>query len=383
MKTKHILFLTSWYPNRNSPFAGDFIQRHARAASALNKITVLHASRNDTQEKHYEITQNQDIINEIIIYYKGSFFQPFNYFKRLIALYKGLKLVENYDLVHLNVTYPAGIFALFLKFFKNKKYVITEHWTGFEKSKFKNINPVERFLIKMILKYSEILMPVSTDLANNIRQNAGSVKEINIVPNIVDTVNFQPGATHEAGSNEKIRFLHLSSLNERQKNITGMLNVAKRLAAENYPFEFHIGGNGDLKAVKEFITNNRLQASLFPVSPLPYEKVGELMNKCDCFVLFSNYETQSCVRLESFSCGLPFIGTNIGGVNEFFPDDFGILVEKGNEDELFDAMRSVIEGKKFAAKEEMHQYAADNFSVESISKKFNDIYEKVLADEKN
>lgn len=382
MKPKHILFLASWYPNRKSPFAGDFIQRHALAVSSQNKVTVLHATRNDAQQKSYEISENQKIIKEITVYYKGSFFRPFNYFKRLIALYKGLKLVESYDLVHLNVTYPAGVFALFLKFFKKKKYVITEHWTGFRDDKFRKINPVERSLIQLILSHCEVLMPVSTDLANNIRQNTGFKKEIKIIPNIVDTLNFRP-RTEPKPTHTKTRFLHLSSLNEQQKNITGMLNVAKRLAEENHSFEFYIGGNGDLKLIQDFITNNELQEFLFPVSSLPYEKVGELMNQSDCFVLFSNYETQSCVRLESFSCGLPFIGTNIGGVNEFFPDDFGILVEKGNEEELFDAMRKVIEGKKFAEKEEMHQYAVNEFSVASISKKFNVIYEKVLAAEKD
>lgn len=375
MKTKHILFLTSWYPTRNSPFAGDFVQRHARAASALNQITVLHASRNDAQAAHYEILQNQDIIKEITVYYKGSFFKPFNYFKRLIALYKGLKLVGNYDLIHLNVTYPAGVFALLLKFFKNKKYVITEHWTGFEKNKFKKINLIEQFLIKLILKNSEIILPVSNDLGKSMLEVAYG-KKMEVIPNVVNTEIFTPAKTTNSSPVKK--FLHLSSLKDDQKNISGMLNVAKRLANDGYSFEFHIGGNGDLTIVNRFIEKNQLHGIVIPVSSLPYEKVGNMMNQFDCFVLFSNYETQSCVRLESFSCGLPFIGTNIGGVNEFFPENFGILVEKGNEDELLDAMKSVIETKKFAKKEEMHQYAVDNFSVESISKKFNDIYEKVL-----
>ena len=44
MQRKKILWLASWYPNRNDPFDGDFIQRHARAAAIDHDIHVIHVS---------------------------------------------------------------------------------------------------------------------------------------------------------------------------------------------------------------------------------------------------------------------------------------------------------------------------------------------------
>src|SRR5690606_36270759 len=189
MKRKHILFLASWYPSKNFPFSGDFDQRHAKTVSKLNDVTVLHAERNDNQKRNYEVEINEDSIKEIIVYYKGSFFQPFNFFKRLIALNEGYKQVPEIDLVHLNVTYPSGIFALFLKKFKHKKYVITEHWTGFRKEQFKKINFVERLLIKLILKNSEIILPVSKDLGKSMLQ-VYPKKKMKVIPNVVNTEIF-------------------------------------------------------------------------------------------------------------------------------------------------------------------------------------------------
>lgn len=382
MDSKHILFLASWYPSRIYPFNGDFIQRHALAAAQLNKVSVLHAIKDDNQNEPYRIEVKEDIIKEVIVYYKNSSIKPLNYLRRMIALNKGLKDIGNYDLIHLNVTYPMGVFALLMKLLKNKRYIVTEHWTGFQKERFEMMNPLKRLTIKQILKNSEMVLPVSKDLGENIF-NVYPVRNIQIVPNVVDVNLFKPDNLQSKNTERKIKFLHLSSLKDDQKNINGMLNVAKHLADENFSFEFHIGGTKDLSMIYQFIEENKLQKIIFPVNPMPYNEVGKFMKNFDAFILFSNYETQSCVRLESFSVGLPFIATNIGGVNEFFPNEFGILVEKGNETELFNAMVSVIENKEFANKEKMHQYVVDNFSMASISNKLNEIYQKVIEYEKN
>lgn len=376
---KSILFLSSWYPSKNHPFAGDFVQRHAKAVSTLNDVTVLHAARNDNQNLNYEVEIKENEIKEIIVYYKGSFFKPFNFFKRLIALQKGFKQVPEIDLVHLNVTYPAGIFALILKFFKNKKYIITEHWTGFRKDQFEKINFIEQFLIKLILKDAEMFLPVSSDLGENMLR-VYPKKKIEIIPNVVETEIFK--LDENPISNSIKKFLHLSSLKDEHKNITGMLNVAKRLLDGGFRFEFHLGGTGSSELIDRFNLENNTGNSIFYFPFISYEKVPEKMWEFDCFVLFSNFETQSCVRLESFSTGLPFISSNIGGINEFFPENFGILVEKGNEDELFKAMVQVINGKTFADKNTMHQYAVEHFSYASISQKFQDIYDSIVNDEK-
>lgn len=380
MKDRHILFLASWYPSRESPFDGDFIQRHAFAASLVNRVTVLYTIKDDSLKTDYEIVENTGAIREIIVYFRGSFFRPLNLLKKFWGYRKGLKKIDSFDFVYLNVCYPAGIFALYLKYFFHKKFVLIEHWTDLTPERF-ILNPFyKRFLISRILKNAEIFMPVSSDLGNTLLRFSPG-KEVKPLPNVVDTKRFRPEICER--DRGKVRFLHLSSLNNDQKNITGMLNVVKRLAKENYLFEFHIGGNGDLLPIKQLIENNNLQKEIFTFPAIPYEKVAEMMCKFDVFVLFSNYENQPCVKAEAFSCGLPVIASNVGGMKESFPPDFGILVEKGNEEELFIAMKLVIEGRKFASKETMHQYAEENFSHVVISRQFKEVYEKVLNKKRN
>src|SRR5690606_38643911 len=183
-------------------------------------------------------------------------------------------------------------------------------------------------------------------------------------------------------SNGKIKFLHLSSLKNDHKNIQGMLNIVKKLVEDKLDFEFHIGGTGDAHSIEEFSSNHHLEKTIFTFSALQYNQVAQKLNQFDAFILFSNYENQPCVQSESFACGLPFIATNVGGIAEFFPENFGIILEKGDEEGLFNAMKEVITGKEFAEKYEMHQYAVNNFSSQVLAQRFDKVYNQVLLSQK-
>lgn len=375
MKSKHILFLSSWYPSRLSPYAGDFVQRHAIAASKINQISVLHAKKDSSLKDRFKIEENAtDNVKEVIVYYRNSRIKPINYLYRLVALNKGYQKIKHIDLIHLNVTYPAGLFALYLKLTQRIPYVITEHWTGFREEYFQKINFIERFIIVKILKNASKILPVSQDLANSMKKHAEKVP-FEVIPNVVFTEYFYP---YKKEPNSIIKFLHLSSLKLEHKNIPGILNVVKRLAEENLKFEFHLGGTGNPQFIEDFKLENQLSDIIFTFGELGYKEVPPKMNQFNCFVLFSNYENQPCVQTESFACGLPFIGTDVGGIKEYFPKNFGYLIEKGNETELYDAMKAVILGKDFESKDKMHEYAKENFSPEVIAKRFDQVYTKIL-----
>jgi len=72
------------------------------------------------------------------------------------------------------------------------------------------------------------------------------------------------------------------------------------------------------------------------------------------------------------------IGTDVGGIKEFLLQDCGILIAKADEDALYEAMKSVINGRKFADPADMHRFAVENFSAESLSSRFKNIYLSVL-----
>ncbi|MCO5276550.1 MAG: glycosyltransferase [Saprospiraceae bacterium] len=375
MPQKHILFLASWYPSKVLPYSGDFIQRHARAAALNNKVTVLHAIKDEDLVEKFKISFTEGSPTEVIVYFRSCRIKLFNFFRRLIAYNKGYQLIRDIDLVHLNTCFPAGIYALFLHYFKKKDYILSEHWTSLHPLKFRQLSLFSRLLIPLILTKSKLWLPVSQNLGNSMAK-ISNPKPIEVIPNVVDTNLFSPKSLIK--NNSKVKFLHLSMLHEKHKNISGMLHVVKRLAKEGYSFEFHIGGNGSLLPINQFISENHLNNFIIPFGELSHEQVPQKMNECDCFIMFSNYENQPCVQGEAFATGLPLISTNVGGIAEFLPTDFGILIDKGDENALYNAMVEVINGKHFASKEEMYLYSKKHFSTEHIAYQLDNIYNSIV-----
>lgn len=375
---KHILFLASWYPQRNSLDNGDFIQRHAQAVATLHDVTVVHAIKDPRLKKaKFEIEQRSiQGVKEIIVYVKPSLFRPFNFFYLLQGFLVGIQQVKSFDLIHLNVVFPAGIIALYLKSKFKVPLVLTEHWSGLQKNNYKKLALYKRFFIRRILENVDYLLPVSLYLEENIKRIHSDVRS-KIIPNVIDLNNFER-RVEEVKKNETIHFLHLSNLKDDVKNISGILNASKQLANKGYPFKLSIGGNGDLTFIQEFVTKNHLVDYISVFGRLEHHMVAEKMKSADCFILFSRFENQPCVQIESFASGLPVISSDVGGIKNFFPSDFGILIESENEDQLCEAMIEVIEGRDFASVEKMYEYVKFNFSKEEISQQYHQIYQDLI-----
>ncbi|QHC84086.1 hypothetical protein AS589_04435 [Empedobacter brevis] len=373
---KHILALASWYPSRVFLDNGDFIQRHLRAISTLNDVTLVHAIKDEKLKSDFEVVDsiNQNV-REIIVYFKPSFFRPFNLINQFRAFLKGTSFVKKVDLIHLNVVYPAGLIAVYLKYRFRKPIVYTEHWTIFSPERLTELSLYQKILIKNILSKVDYLCAVSKDLDDKISR-VFSIKPSKIIPNVINLDNFS--INEESEKDQKI-FLHLSHLGDEHKNITGMLNVAKRLVEEGFDFQFQIGGNGDLSMIDEFIKENNLSNVIQSFGRLEYDEVNQKMKNATCFVLFSNYENQPCVQIEAFSSGIPVIASNVGGISEFFPEGFGVLIEKQNENQLYEAMKNFIENKiELKSRAELHQFAEDHFSTQKIAQQFDNVYNSVL-----
>ena len=114
------------------------------------------------------------------------------------------------------------------------------------------------------------------------------------------------------------------------------------------------------------------------IDQIPHDQVATYLQKSDAFILFSNYENLPCVILEAFACGTKVISTNVGGVKEFFPDNFGTLITSKDEVALLNSILEIQKNKNPIGKTEMHQYAKRNFGIEKISDEFSKLYYRSL-----
>mgnify|MGYP000574941533 CR=1 FL=1 len=276
MKKLNILFLASWYPNKVLPKNGNFIQKHAEAVAMQCNVFALHIIARKQQEKFIVETTHNNNVSETIVYYQKInsktpiLHQILKLLRRRKAHNLGfqtiLKKAKKIDFVHLNVCFPAGIFALHLKKKYKIPYIISENFTVLLDSNATNFSPTEQYFVNKINRKADMLCPVSNDLKKALQKIAPHQK-FTIVPNVVNTQIFKPSA--QATKNEKVRILHLSSLKDEHKNITGIIRVIEKLSKKRTDFLITIAGDGELEKYQQQIEQLNIPKGIVTSTPGP------------------------------------------------------------------------------------------------------------------
>ena len=368
---KNVLFLSSWYPSRVHATLGNFVRYHALAASKYNSINVLYIVADDNV-KDYEIKYFQDQeLKTTIVYFKRGFFKYLNYF---IAFSKGLHFLKKnntlkFDIVHMNIMHPGIWQALYLKWRYKIPYIVSENWHGFQDLAKYNLSFLEINLIKLGFRFSSVISPVSHQL-KNCMINANYEAKYKVIPNVVDTDKFH--IEEKDACNKNFTFLHVSSLDDSIKNVSGIIDAFEKIKHQN--IELKIVGDGPTDWIIKKISNLKTNNIVAVESEKTHDQIAKEMQKADVFVLFSNIENLPLVLIESISSGTPFIATKVGGIPELFNNEMGRLVDTGSVDQLLNEMNFMIENPNFFTSSSIRSYAIKNYSNEEVGKKFNDLY---------
>ena len=300
--------------------------------------------------------------------------------KYITAHRKILRLIkEKYGrpyIVHIQIAWSAGLIGLWLKFFFGWKYVLSEHWSGYSRDMAENVflyPSIKKSLVKLILRNASVCMPVSDDLGR-LMQAFESKTRYKPVSNVVDTRYFFPNPEMKFS---KFRFIHASMMGP-EKNVPAIIRAIYSLSKKRNDFELYLVGpeNEDLiNYCKELAIYNIV---VFFTGLKDYAGVSLEMQKSQALISFSIYETQSCVILESLCCGIPVIAAAVGGITELITTENGILVDKGDEDQLLKATDKMI--NEFARFERLKiaEAARERFSYETIGKEFIKLYDQVI-----
>jgi len=385
-KKLSVLILSSWYPARTNPTLGNFNEKFAEAAALFNKVTALHiaADENMSIATEYVQTENNGVDTRIVYFRKkhkefwtDKVAKSYRFLKYYFTVYKQYKKQNGKpDIVHLNILYPVGIIALLFKKIYGLPYVISENWTGYLPSNYIRQNFLVRITSRIIAKNAYALLPVSLDLKKAMLSH-GFNNTYYIVPNVTDTKHFN--LSESAKVDEKKIMLHVSSLKDEHKNITGILNVVKQLSIFRQDFELHIVGDGDAAPHKKYAEElNLLNKFVFFYEAMTPLQIAQIMKQSDFFVLFSNYENLPCVIVEALASGLPVVSSTAGGIPEHITEDKGILVEPKDEKAFFNACVKMLDNYSAYNKINLHRYAVDKFSYISVGQQLTDIYNVIL-----
>lgn len=381
---KHILYLPSWFPTRKDPYPGDFIKRHAEAASLYNRITIFFTAVDD-KIKEPEIAEEK--INEnlfiYIFYYpskKGVFSPVINGIKRFTALKKMYQTVfgnGSPDLVHVHVAYPAGLFALYLYKRKGLAYIISEH-DGIYMPGYDNYHVPRQFekrMVPVVYKNAKRVHAVSKSLADSLIKLKLVTDPPIVIPNVVNTDVF----THRKKERTPgFNFIHISSL-INQKNPEGMFTGLSLVKQERADFVVKVIGpvrERFRKLAKEL----SLEKEIVFMGEIPYAEVANQINNSDAMIHFTRYETFGCVIAESLCCGVPVIVSDLDVTRELITHKVnGLLVKENDARDLADKVIYFMTNHFHINEQQVAEQNQQKFNYRSVGKMFDDVYQSVIS----
>lgn len=376
----YILHLPSWFPEAQKPYTGNFIEKHIEAIAAqVSSITLRVVKTDDLKQRFTDQLVSPD--NRVITFYvlqkKGFLNKVYHKLFILFLYQKGIRYMEEKygipALIHLHVSLPLGNLALRLKKRWTIPLLLTEHWSVYHPENWGALPLKRQREVLHILKNVDALTSVSTHLLQAIKK-IYPIKNGFVVSNVVKTDLFKP-VEHQ---NQTIRILHVSTLDPKAKNVTGILEVITKLKEIRADFVLDVISEFESQEAIQYVRDYQLEKWVRLLGSMSEDQVAREMGKSDFFLLFSNYENQPCVILESFSCGIPVIATSVGGIPDIVNTERGILVEKKDQQALLQAILQMFDTYSTYDKINIRDYAVNNFSPSQIGKAFHHIYKMLL-----
>jgi L-malate glycosyltransferase len=375
-----VLFLAGWFPSSCDPLAGIFIKKHAKSVSKYCEIVVLavFAIEGPSVSKFRIEVLEEGGIPVVRVFFRKSIVVPgisllINTWRYLFGCWVGYrKLSRIYGkpvLSHVNVAIPIGIFALALKWFQRIPYVITEHhsiYTDYD-GRYSISSGFTRWVTRLVFRNADGASAVSRFLLQALRNHdlVGSASVS--IPNVVDVPKALEKKNLDIG---RLKLISVSLLNDRDKNITGMLRAFCSVCEKHPGVELHIVGSGqDFEKIEDLARKlGLLGKCVFLKGYIRNSEIHKEYLDASFFVLNSNYETFSVATAEAIAYGVPVVVTKCGGPEEFVTPEIGILVERQNEESLAQGMTYMIEHFRSFDPMMLRRYAKERFGEENVGR---------------
>ncbi len=389
-KRMHVLYLPRWYPHRYDPMMGLFIERHGISVNEHVDVSVLYVHADDElKEKNYDIVFSDDRLFEIRIYFRKSGIKPaflanlVNLWRFLMAHRRGFRLIKKErrkaELVHVHVLTRLGVIALINKIINKTPYVITEHWTRYLPTTDTYHGALRKWFTRKVVKHAAAVMPVTANLRDAMIDNKLVNDNYVVIPNVVNIDMFHPDETRK--TSEKIKLVHLSCFTDKQKNISGILRVMKKLSDKRNDFQLTFIGDGeDFQEMKALSDKLELTDEAVVFAGLKEnEELAAMLRDADLMIMFSNFENLPVVILESYASGVPVVSTRVGGIHEHLNDDLGKLTKPGDEDAFFNVLNKVLDNLDRYDRKKIRQYAENHFGNDVIGESLCKTYKQVTG----
>ncbi|MDF2556487.1 MAG: bshA [Bacillales bacterium] len=289
--------------------------------------------------------------------------------------------LENLDIIHTHYAVPHAVCGILAKQMTHNqlKVVTTLHGTDItilgQDSSWAEV-------IKFAIEKSDAVTAVSNSLKHETMEVIHPDQQIETIYNFVNPTHFSRINTdlkNELGiePHEKV-ILHVSNF-RKVKQIDDIVH-AFALTLQSVQAKLLLVGDGpEWSAVHKLAVDLGIQDQILMLGK--QENLQEIYSISDAFLLLSSKESFGVVLLEAMACGVPCIGTNIGGIPEVIRDnENGFIVP--NQDIEYTSARLVELLTNDQLQERFSKQALltvqEHFLPENIICQYEDLYYRVL-----
>lgn len=303
--------------------------------------------------------------------------------------------VPKADISHLTISGFPVIPALVLKYKYNTPIIATEHGV-FIRERLIAINTSEYsfFLKKLLIRFSESITELVYHKADAIisvnkfnmtweKMYGANPEKLEVIYNGVDHNLFvpKPKPEHTKDIPTVVAAARIFELKDVLTMIRSCAVVKKSIPNVQYLVY------GDNDAVPEYTDEcNRLIEELelkenFKLAGF-HSKPHELFSEGDVSILTSISEGFPYTVIESMSCGIPVVATDVGGVSEALDSSTGFICKPKDFEEIGNRVVELLQNEELRNQmgRNAREKVINNFTIDKFIKAYEYAYDRVLAE---
>ncbi|MCO4850390.1 N-acetyl-alpha-D-glucosaminyl L-malate synthase BshA [Bacillus vallismortis] len=287
---------------------------------------------------------------------------------------------ENLDIIHAHYALPHAVCAYLAKQMlkRNIGIVTTLHGTDITVLGY---DPSLKDLIRFAIEASDRVTAVSSALAAETYDLIKPEKKIETIYNFIDERVYLKKNTasikeqHGILPDEKV-VIHVSNF-RKVKRVQDVIRVFRNIAGKTKAKLLLVGDGPEKSTACELVRKYGLENQVLMLGN--QDRVEELYSISDLKLLLSEKESFGLVLLEAMACGVPCIGTNIGGIPEVIKNNVsGFLVDVGDVAAATACALRILEDEQLSNR--FTKAAMEMLKNEFSSQKIVSQYEQIYAD---
>ncbi|MCG3089927.1 N-acetyl-alpha-D-glucosaminyl L-malate synthase BshA [Sporosarcina cyprini] len=285
---------------------------------------------------------------------------------------------EQLDLLHVHYAVPHAISAALAKDMANSDIGVITTLHGTDVTVLGH-DPALRNTVRYGIDKSNVTTAVSASLRQETLELIQPTNEIITIYNFIDEEKYKPvdapGLKEELGIDKEDKVLiHISNF-RKVKRIPDIIESFRLIRQQEKAKLLLVGEGPEWKPIFDLVKEHGLLEDV--VFTGKRDDLPELLSISDVMLLLSEKEAFGLVLLEAFACGVPAIGTNIGGIPEVVEDGVnGFLVELGDTKSVAEKALSLLQDASLH--EEFRQNALQTvprrFDSASIVERYESLY---------